>query len=531
MEEKIINKPELFEITKKDSTFTVLFFIASVLLSAFGVFGGFRGGFAVTVIILIVLMAIYLWKKEIKLGLFGYISAVLAVALSFGFAVTSDSVIRFFSFIAVVLLSLSCFTSLFDNRPETGDLGLFVKILLPIFEQVFPNFNKIFLSLFSVGGEKRKNLLKAVLGIVFAIPVLLVVVPLLMSSDAAFSGLAEKVAGNLALSVLKIALGILIGWFVVAYCLSVKKSELCEIKENSFKGIDGIIISSFLAMISVCYMAYLFSQLAYFFSAFSGFLPENYSFTPAEYARRGFFEMSVIAAINFIIIFAVLLLSAKKNGKICVISRIFCTFVGIFTLIIISTAVSKMVLYIDRFGMTRLRIGTSAFMLFLSVVFISLMLRLFIQRIRVVKTAFITAGIVLALLSNFNINSIIADYNYTAYMNKSLKNMDAATIYELGDEGVPYLVKLLNVKDSETAEEAEYYLQKCVIDGDYYELDSKNTEYSTVYKIKDKRYDKIAEFGVSRNMAYKVLDEFIKENPEILIDYHESASYLDYEEY
>ena len=174
-------------------------------------------------------------------------------------------------------------------------------------------------------------------------------------------------------------------------------------------------------MISVCYLIYLFSQLAYFFSAFKGFLPENYSFTPAEYARRGFFEMSIIAAINFVIIFAALLLSPKKNGKISVVSRIFCAFIGIFTIIIISTAISKMVPYIDRFGMTRLRIGTSAFMLFLTVVFISLMLRLFVSRIRVVKTAFITAGIVLALLSNLNVNSIIADYNYTAYINKSLK--------------------------------------------------------------------------------------------------------------
>lgn len=529
MEEKVLNKPKLFEITKKDSIFTVLFFLSSVMLSAFGVFGGFRGGFAVSVIMLIVLMAMYLWKNEIKIGLFGYFSAVLAVAVSLGFAVTSDAAIRFFSFIAVVLLALSCFSSLYDSRPETGDLGHFVKILLPIFEQVFPNFYITFLSLFSGGGEKKKNLLKSVLGIVFAIPVLLVVVPLLMSSDAAFSGLAEKVAGNLALTVLKIALGILIGWFVVTYCFSVKKSELCEIKESSFKGIDGIIISSFLAMISVCYLAYLFSQLAYFFSAFSGFLPKDYSFTPAEYARRGFFEMSVIAAINFVMIFAALLLSTKKNRKISVLSRILCTFIGIFTLIIISTAISKMVLYINRFGMTRLRIGTSAFMLFLSVVFISLKLRLFIPRIRGVKTAFITAGIVLALLSNLNVNSIIADYNYTAYMNKSLKNIDVATIYELGDEGVPYLVKLLYAKDGDTAKKAGYYLQQCVISGDYYELDSKNENDITVYKIKDKKYDKISEFGISRNRAYNVLDKYIKENPEILIDYHDSDIYMDYD--
>lgn len=530
-EDSEIELPKLFVSSKNNNIYTLLFILASVLFSVFGVFGGFRIGFTVTIILFMALITAYLRKKENKFSLFGFFSAVLSVAVAFGFTVTSDSSVRFLSFLALVLLMFSYFSALADDRPEIGDLGLLTKIFAPILRMFFLMLYLSAVVFFKRDWEKKRSIFQSFLGVLLAIPVLVVVVPLLMSSDAAFSGLAEKFCENIGFTILKIVLGILFSWIVVAYCVSVEKSKLCETTESKFEGIDTVIVSSFLGMISVCYLAYLFSQLAYFFSAFSGFLPKDYSFTAAEYARRGFFEMSIIAAINFAMIFAALLLSPKKNGKISVVSRILCTFIGVFTLIIISTAVSKMVLYIDRFGMTRLRIGTSAFMLFLSVVFISLMLRLFIPRIRVIKTAFITAGIVLAVLSNLNVNSIIADYNYTAYMNKSLKNIDVETIYELGDEGVPYLVKLLNVKDSETAETAEYYLQKCVINGKYYELNSKNTEYSTVYKIKDKKYDKISEFGISRNRAYNVLDKYIKENPEILIDYHESASYLDYEEY
>ena len=63
-------------------------------------------------------------------------------------------------------------------------------------------------------GHKEDWLLKSLLGFAFAIPVLFVVVPLLMSSDAAFSGLAEKIVGNLFLTILKIALGFLIAWFI-----------------------------------------------------------------------------------------------------------------------------------------------------------------------------------------------------------------------------------------------------------------------------------------------------------------------------
>ena len=541
MEEKIINQTPVFtdtvepltkmrfDISKRDGVFAVLFLLSSVMLSAYGIFAGFRAGFTVSVVITISVITAYLWKNKVKIKVFGLFCGILSVLTVCGFAVTSDIAVRFFGLVSVVLLALVWFMSLTDDRAEIGDLGLFATILYPIFELVFPNLPNAVISLFTGGGERRKALLKSLLGFAFAIPVLFVVVPLLMSSDAAFSGLAEKIVGNLFLTILKIALGFLIAWFIITYCYSLIKCEPCEIKESTFKGVDGIIISSFLGVISVCYLTYLFSQLAYFFSAFKGFLPEDYSFTAAEYARRGFFEMSVIAAINFGMIFIVLLISAKKNGKICVLSRIFCTFIGFFTLVIIATAISKMVLYIQRFGMTFLRIGTSAFMLFLAVVFISLIFRLFIPRIRVIRTAFITAGIILAILGNLNINSIIAEYNYNAYKNNLLKTIDVSTIYELGDEGVPYLVKLLYAKDGDTAKEAGYYLQQCVISGDYYELESKYENDITVYKIKDKKYDKISEFGISRNRAYNVLDKYIKENPEILIDYHDSDIYMDYD--
>lgn len=542
MEEKIINEAPVFsdtvqnkekkrfDISRKDSVFAIVLLAASVILSVFGICAGFRAGFAVSAIVMIAAVTAYLWGRSVKIKVFPLICVLLAVATAISFAITSNGTVRFFGFAAIVLLTLVWVMSLVDDRPEIGDLGLFATIFFPIFELALPSLHITVASLFLGGGEKRKTLLKSLIGFALAIPVLFVVVPLLMASDAAFSGLAEKLVSNLALTVLKVALGVIIACFLISYCLSLKKYELNEIKESSFKGIDGTVTASFLAVISVCYLAYLFSQLAYFFSAFRGFLPDDYSFTPAEYARRGFFEMSIIAAINFAIIFTALLISAKKNEKIGVVSRIFCTFIGIFTLIIISTAISKMVLYIERFGMTVLRIGTSAFMIFLAIVFISLMLRLFIPKVRVIRTAFVTAGLILALLGNLNINSVIADYNYNAYINKQLESIDVYTIYELGDEGIPYLVKLADDKDSNVAEDARDRLLMRITDGNYYEYDTEYQNNATIYKITGKKYDDIGQFGFSRNTAYSVLDKYIKENPDILVSIHQNSDY-NYEDY
>ena len=49
-------------------------------------------------------------------------------------------------------------------------------------------------------------------------------------------------------------------------------------------------------------------------------------------------------------------------------------------------------------------------------------------------------------------------YNYNAYQKKVLKDIDVSTIYELGDEGIPYLVKLTKDKNSEVSELAKLKL-------------------------------------------------------------------------
>ena len=55
--------------------------------------------------------------------------------------------------------------------------------------------------------------------------------------------------------------------------------------------------------------------------------------------------MSVVAVINLCLVFVSLLLAKKEGGKISYGIKISLTFISVFTLIIIATAISKMVLY------------------------------------------------------------------------------------------------------------------------------------------------------------------------------------------
>ena len=57
-----------------------------------------------------------------------------------------------------------------------------------------------------------------------------------------------------------------------------------------------------------------------------------------------------------------------------------------------------MVMYISRYGMTVDRVFSSAFMVFTAVVFLSMVLRCFSEKVKILHTAFIAAGIILLIL-------------------------------------------------------------------------------------------------------------------------------------
>lgn len=504
-----------YTMKSKDYVFAALTVVSSVIMSIFGIWGKFAGGFGVSLICLILSFSFYLLGKGRKIKVFPAICGVLSLGMAFSFITTSNGGVLFWSIAVMFFLCLTWYTSLAIGEENKSDLGLLVTVLPPFFKGAFGKMPLAVGSLFTVKSENRKRVGMVFLGLGIAFPLLCVIIPLLISSDLAFKGFADMIKENLFLNFFKAVFGFGLATFFIGYGFYLRKKELPAPKSSRFKGFDNIILISSLSAITLCYIAYLFSQLAYFFSAFKGFLPENYEFTLSSYARRGFFEMCAIAGINFAVIFAAVLLSRKKDGKMNPILKAICLFIGLFTLLIIATALSKMFLYIGEFGMTRLRITTTAFMIFLTVVFLALILRMFIKKVNVLKTGLVTAGVVLVVLGIVNVNSFVADYNYTAYQSGSLKEMDVKTLYELGEEGVPYVVDLAkDAKDDKVRDEAEEYIKDFI--EDFYYVSWKTVDSYEVMEIGDREYDTIYELNIPRAAAYEILDAYMDKHPQIL---------------
>lgn len=504
----------LFDLSKRDAAFALCAIVICIFLSVWGLFGGFALGYTVTFLSLYGLFAFYFARCR-KRSAFSLACHILTLANATVFLYTTNGSVRFFGFVVSLLLMIASLDGLVmgDTRGNRATADLFFRAL-----GTMSNAGVAVKSLYADRNGNKKTVGKALIGLICAVPVLLVVLPLLCASDAAFLGMVNRFltgAGSRAVNagsmLLKVIFGAVISLFVISYGFCLKTGRIAQRQRKDFAGIENVYLVSFLSAISLCYLLYLFSQLAYFFSAFQGFLPHG-GVTYAQYARKGFFEMCTIAVINLVLVFSAMLLARKQMGKVSLPIKMLATFIGAFTLLIIATAISKMVLYIDAYGMTVRRVTTSAFMVFLAIVFTSVILRIYIRQINIVKTALVAAGCIVLLLGTANVNRICAKYNYESYMTGKLHSVDIVALYELGDEGIPYIVRLADCKDPALAITAKQYLKQAIFQDYFNDVTTKDTFTESDLRAKE-RNNAISQFSLPRARAYKSLYQYLTDHP------------------
>ena len=500
----------VFEYTRADYTAIIATFVLSLFLAPMAIWGSFRAGHTLFFAAIFIALTVYLIPKKryFRIDTFSYISGVLALVSCFAFAVSENKAVNTCLYFVIAFLGFQWLGALAGWNDVVGVIPM---VLDSVFGNIGRNFEKAIRSLGLKKDGRKSSLITGLIGAAVSLPVLALVTGLLISSDAAFNGLVNFLVGDPIVLMLKAVAGLIIAPFVVVYAVGLRKGyQRFPAAARKIEGIDAVAVNTFLAVLSAVYLLYLFSQSAYFFSAFRGLLPEE--FTVAEYARRGFFEMSVIAVINFIVVSISSWAVRKKGEKIPVFTKIINTFISVFTLVIIGTALSKMIMYMGEYGLTRLRLETSMFMLFLAVVFIALIIRITAFRIPVFKIALCTACIILAVSGFAGINRIVGEYNTEAYFSGRLDAVDVDTIYDLGPEGIPSLIRLTGASDPVVAETAHERL-KWLAEG-YYEVEYIYDDELGEYRdpVYTRPADGIGGWNYLRDNAFDRLDKYIEEN-------------------
>ncbi|MDE7225640.1 MAG: DUF4173 domain-containing protein, partial [Ruminococcus sp.] len=167
---------------------------------------------------------------------------------------------------------------------------------------------------------------------------------------------------------------------------------------------------------------------------FTGSLPDGYSYS--EYARKGFFELCAVTVIN---LFAIIIMSvfAKKGGKSkSGAMKAYITIISVFTIILIAVDISKMIMYISEFGLTRLRFYTTWFMILCAVIFVLVIVRTFRPEMNIAGKLSGAFAIMFGLLCFSSPDSLIATYNIEMYNAGYLEELDTNLLLDLSADGI-----------------------------------------------------------------------------------------------
>ena len=488
-----------------DYIFFGVFAVLSICLVFFGFFCEMAIGYTISTIALVTALVIYIAKN----GEFTFLSVsclVLMILSSVVFTLYgNDYTSRFIAFVVLFVSTVLCTTSLTDETIADNLDGVFK--LVHTFIAPIENAPTIAKSVLK--NDKKKIVLQVGGAVLAAIPVLAIVISLLVSADAAFEGLVNKIASTLGMTVAKLVVSVVVFVGVVLFAVTCKyelnKSESKSFQLDKTRFINTPFMITFLGLIAFVYLVYMFSQTAYFFSGFLGILPAGYEFSFAEYARRGFFETEAIAFINLaIMVLSVWLTTRREDGTLNPVIKGILTFIGVFTILFIATAISKMFMYIDEYGLTVLRLCTSAFMLATAIVIIAFIIRIFNPELKTIKYAVLISMLIFTALSLCGIERTIADFNVNAYLSGKHENIDMYTLGGLSDSAIPYIAKLTECDDEfirKDAKERIYDLYEWSVGTEHVVYDAAETD---TYKA---TYEATTDFTLSEYFATKSFND------------------------
>jgi len=303
--------------------------------------------------------------------------------------------------------------------------------------------------------ERRKStqLAFAIIGAVVALPVIVAVLVLLTHADANFNSWTSRliqslVSINLWHFTWQFVLGAPIAFYMLALLYGNAHKRRVDVVTcegvtrwgATIRRIPVAAVASPMAILCLMYLAFFAAMGSYLLSAMWHKLPSQ--FTYAEYARRGFFELAAVATINLAIIgFAYWFAGRGERGFPTSLRILGGTMCGL-TLLLIVTDISKMVLYIDQFGLTRLRLYTLWFMVVMFIAFALIGAR-HIKRFNVGAPVVLVTVLAFFVLMWANTDGLIARYDVNRVLNGSSSSVDVDYLTNsIGGAAVPALTRL-----------------------------------------------------------------------------------------
>jgi Domain of unknown function (DUF4173) len=287
-------------------------------------------------------------------------------------------------------------------------------------------------------------------GFLLAAPLLLLFGALFVAADQVFQEVVTDAVPNGEQILSHTLLIVVFGWIAAGLLREyLVRREPREAEVNRFFTLGGTEVAVVLGLLNLLFLVFVIVQVRYLFGGRS-VVDEQTSLTYAEYARHGFFELVTVAALVLPLLLLADWLLRRERPRDELVFRILAGALLLLLGVVMVSALQRMRLYQREYGLTELRLYTTAFMVWLAVVFAWVAATVLRSR----RDLFAVGALVSGFAAIFALNALNPDA-LIARTNLERPNLDVPYLTRLSDDATPALVDALPSLDPELRAQLE----------------------------------------------------------------------------
>jgi hypothetical protein len=245
------------------------------------------------------------------------------------------------------------------------------------------------------------------------VALLLVFGGLFAAADSTFADLIAKLLPDLSPAefILRLSLAAILLPLVLVWTYMAVAKPRYDSDGGEHRTISRFELAVPLGALNLLFAAFIAVQLRVYLGG-EDYVRETAGLTFAEYARRGFWQLSFVAALSLAVIAIAAWLAPKREKADRWTARILLGALCVFSMVVIASALFRMYTYVETFGLTRMRIWIFTVEIWLAVLFTLVIVCCWKLRASWLPRAVLATGALALLgLAAVNPDALIARYN------------------------------------------------------------------------------------------------------------------------
>ncbi len=303
-----------------------------------------------------------------------------------------------------------------------------------------------------IATKRGNNSAPIIRGILLSLPILLIFGLLFSSADLVFGHYVSSIFSifewNLPatfvaqLIVIGSASGLSLG--ALALMFRRRKPEPAPTTSGWQQQLGTTEASIILGSVALLFFIFVLIQVTYLFGGVDKVVSGGYTY--AEYARRGFFELIIVAIISLGLILILSRATARRSLQHRVLFMWLSGSLVIETFLIMLSASRRLSLYEQAYGFTELRLYSHVFIGWLAILFVLLLVQILREQERsFARYIFLTGLVFVAVLNVLNPDAWIARHNIGRYYQTG--KLDIGYLDSLSADATPVIAQQLHSSD------------------------------------------------------------------------------------